>query len=60
MSTTAWLYTVLLMHQQIVGANDKNGSGENHPFNHSGDERKAVISGTSEAQWKVQLKHLMF
>ncbi|RUS82919.1 hypothetical protein EGW08_009303 [Elysia chlorotica] len=39
---------------KIVGANDKNGSGENHPFNHSGDERKAVISGTSEAQWKAQ------
>lgn len=39
---------------KIVGANDKNGSGENHPFNHSGDERKAVISGSSEAQWKAQ------
>lgn len=38
---------------QILGANDKNGSGENNPFSNSGDERKAVISGSPEAQWKV-------
>jgi len=39
---------------KILGANDKNGSGENHPFSNSGDERKAVISGSPEAQWKAQ------
>ncbi|CAG5121019.1 unnamed protein product [Candidula unifasciata] len=39
---------------KILGANDKNGSGENNPFSHSGDERKAVISGSPEAQWKAQ------
>jgi insulin-like growth factor 2 mRNA-binding protein 1 len=39
---------------KILGANDKNGSGENNPFSRSGDERKAVISGSPEAQWKAQ------
>jgi len=39
---------------KILGTNDKNGSGENNPFNQSGDERKAVISGSPEAQWKAQ------
>ncbi|BFZ01652.1 hypothetical protein BsWGS_04694 [Bradybaena similaris] len=39
---------------KILGANDKNGSGESNPFSHSGDERKAVISGSPEAQWKAQ------
>lgn len=44
---------MFLLCLQILGANDKNGSGENNPFSHSGDERKAVISGSPEAQWKV-------
>ncbi|XP_005096966.1 insulin-like growth factor 2 mRNA-binding protein 1 [Aplysia californica] len=39
---------------KILGANDKNGSGENNPFSNSGDERKTVISGSPEAQWKAQ------
>lgn len=39
---------------KILGTNDKNGSGENHPLSISGDERKAVISGSPEAQWKAQ------
>jgi len=39
---------------KILGANDKNGSGENNTFNHAQDERKAVLSGSPEAQWKAQ------